>query len=176
MTRSRPRPPPSSTPTSTVRPMVAFCTDRAVRVERVSRRVRQQARDPYTRGPELAGSVSLPAGAGHRFRRPGLVPATQPASCWSGLASQGRAVRAAAKVGLVPQDREESNRVLGMPRRNINRHATQDEEQGHVFGVPMDWYGQVDLSSLRSLLHPIKAWKRWTLIRRLGPYAPDDED
>ena len=74
------------------------------------------------------------------------------------------------------RDGEESNRVLGMVRRGIGPHARQDEETQHVLGFPVDRYGPVDGVSLRSLKHPIKAYKRWTLIRRLGPYAPDDED
>jgi hypothetical protein len=40
----------------------------------------------------------------------------------------------------------------------------------------VDWYGPVDGVRLPSLRHPIKAYKRWTLRRRLGPYAPDDDD
>lgn len=83
---------------------------------------------------------------------------------------------AAAKVGPVSPDREEHNRVLGLPRRDLGRQPMQDEEQQHVLGVPMSWNGQVDLGSLRPLMHPVKAWKRWMLIRRLGPYAPDDEE
>ena len=73
-------------------------------------------------------------------------------------------------------DREEPNKVLGMPRRDIGPHARQDEEPRRVLGVPVDWYGPVDRDWLRSLRHPIKAYKRWALRRRLGPYAPDDED
>lgn len=71
---------------------------------------------------------------------------------------------------------EEPNKVFGMVRRDIGPHARQDKEPQHVLGVPVDWYGPVDGAWLRSLRHPIKAYKRWTLIRRLGPYAPDDED
>ncbi len=58
----------------------------------------------------------------------------------------------------------------------LGPHARQDEETQHVLGFAVDWYGPVDGVWLRSLKHPIKAYKRWTLIRRLGPYAPDDED
>ncbi len=71
---------------------------------------------------------------------------------------------------------EEPNRVFGMVRRDIGPHARQGEERQRVLGVPVDWYGPVDLDWVRSLIHPIKAYKRWTLRRRLGPYAPDDED
>ena len=71
---------------------------------------------------------------------------------------------------------EEPNRVLGMARRDIGPHARQGEEPRRVLGIPVDSYGSVDTAWLRSLRHPIKAYKRWTLRRRLGPYAPDDED
>lgn len=73
-------------------------------------------------------------------------------------------------------DREESGRVFGMPRRTVGAHARHDEEPKHVLGLPADWYGQVDWDALRALRHPIKACKRWVLIRRLGPYAPDHND
>lgn len=71
-------------------------------------------------------------------------------------------------------DREERNKVFGMPR-GADPHAAQGGEPQRVLGVPVDWYGPVDLGWLRSVRHPIKAYKRWTLRRRLGPYAPDDE-
>jgi hypothetical protein len=71
---------------------------------------------------------------------------------------------------------EEPSKVLGMVRRDIGPHARQGEEPPLVLGVPLDWYGPVDGIRLRSLRHPVKAYKRWTLRRRLGPYAPDDDD
>jgi hypothetical protein len=71
-------------------------------------------------------------------------------------------------------DREERNKVFGMPR-GVDPHARQDEEPQRVLGVPADWYGPIDWDWLRSLRRPIKAYKRWTLRRCLGPYAPDDE-
>jgi hypothetical protein len=74
----------------------------------------------------------------------------------------------------VANDREERNKVFGMPR-GADPHAAQGEEPQRVLGVPVDWYGPVDLGWLRSVRHPIKAYKRWTLRRRLGPYAPGDE-
>lgn len=72
-------------------------------------------------------------------------------------------------------DQEERNRVFGMPRDAVGPHARQGEEPQRVLGVPVDWYGPVDTDWFRSLRHPIKAYKRWTLRRRLGPYAPDDD-
>jgi hypothetical protein len=76
----------------------------------------------------------------------------------------------------VSRDGEEPNKVFGMIRRDMGPHARQDEEPQRVLGVPVDWYGPVDAVRLRSLRHPVKACKRWRLRRRLGPYAPDDED
>jgi hypothetical protein len=76
----------------------------------------------------------------------------------------------------VSHDGEERNRVLGMARRAAGPLARRDEEPQHVLGFPVDWDGPVDGVPLRSLRHPVKAYKRWALIRRLGPYAPDDED
>jgi hypothetical protein len=71
---------------------------------------------------------------------------------------------------------EEPGKVLGMVRNDIGPHTRQDGEPRRIFGVPADWYGPVDGIQFRLLRHPIRAYKRWTLRRRLGPYAPDDED
>lgn len=71
---------------------------------------------------------------------------------------------------------EEPNRAFGMVRRDLGRQARHDEEQRHILGFPADLFGPVEGIRLRSLRHPIKAYKRWILIRRLGPYAPEDED
>lgn len=87
-----------------------------------------------------------------------------------------RVSEAAAKGCPVSGDREEPGRVFGMPRRGTGQHARHDEESRRVLGVPVDWYGQVEWDELRALRHPIKAYKRWALRRRLGPYAPDDDD
>jgi hypothetical protein len=62
-----------------------------------------------------------------------------------------------------------------MPRRGAGPHVRQDEEPKRVLGVPVDWYGPPEGDLLRSFRHPIKVYRRWALIRRLGPYAPDDE-
>ena len=70
----------------------------------------------------------------------------------------------------------ESDRPLGMLRWGRGPDGRQGEESQRVLGFPVDWYGHVDEVWLRSLAHPIKAYKRWKLIRRLGPYAPDEDD
>ena len=72
-------------------------------------------------------------------------------------------------------DREERNKVFGMPR-GVGPSARQGEEPQRVLGVPVDWYGPVDRDQLRSLRHPIKAYKHWLLRRRLGPFAPEEGD
>ena len=76
----------------------------------------------------------------------------------------------------MPTDSEEPNKVLGMPRRRSRPYVRQGEEPQRVLGFPVDWYDPVDWIWLQSLSHPVKAYKRWALIRRLGPYAPDEGD
>ena len=72
-------------------------------------------------------------------------------------------------------DREERNRVFGMPR-GVDPSARQGEEPQRVLGVPVDWYGPVDRDRLRSLRHPVKAYKHWLLRRRQRPFAPEEGD
>ena len=73
-------------------------------------------------------------------------------------------------------DREERNKVLGMPR-GVDPYARQGEEPQRVLGVLAHyWYGPVDPDLLRFLRHPIKASKHWALRRRLGIYAPEEGD
>jgi hypothetical protein len=55
-------------------------------------------------------------------------------------------------------------------------HARQGEEQQHVLGVPVDWFGPVDSDWLRSLAHPIRGYQRWAQRRRLGIYAVDEDE
>ena len=62
-------------------------------------------------------------------------------------------------------DREERNKVFGMPR-GVRQRATQGQEPQHVLGIPVDWYGPVDWDGLRAFRHPIKAYRRWALRRR----------
>ena len=76
---------------------------------------------------------------------------------------------------LVARDQEERNKVFGIPR-GADPHARQGEEPQRFLGVAVDWYGPADWGWLRSVRHPVKACKRWTLRRRLGPYAPDDDE
>lgn len=72
-------------------------------------------------------------------------------------------------------NREERNKVLGMPR-GPDPYARQGEEPQRVLGFPVNWYGPVDPDLVRSVRHPIQAYKRWALRRRLGPFAPEEGD
>jgi hypothetical protein len=74
----------------------------------------------------------------------------------------------------MPDDDYEPNRILGMPR-GTDPYARQGEEPQRVMGIPTDWFGPVD-PALKSLRHPVQAYRRWKLHRRLGPYAPDDDN
>ena len=74
----------------------------------------------------------------------------------------------------MPDDGYEANRVFGMPR-GTDPHARQGGESQRVLGVPANWFGPVDDELVRSLRHPIRAYRRWKLHRRLGPYAPDED-
>jgi hypothetical protein len=71
---------------------------------------------------------------------------------------------------------EEPKRIFGIVLRDLLPLPRYEDEQRHVLGLPADWFGPVDDVSLRPLVHPIKTYKHWALIRRLGPYAPDDDD
>ena len=72
-------------------------------------------------------------------------------------------------------DREERNRVLGIPI-GAGPHNRQGVEQQRVMGFPADTFEGVNLDGLRSLAHPIRGYKRWARRRRLGPYATDEDE
>jgi len=74
----------------------------------------------------------------------------------------------------VTGDREQRNRVLGVPV-GTDRYARQAEEPQRVLGFPVDWLGSASRGPRASLLHPIRGYKRWARRRRLGPYAADEE-
>ena len=70
---------------------------------------------------------------------------------------------------------EERNRVFGIPIGS-DRHDPQAEEKQRVMGFPVDTFDGANLDGLRSLAHPIRGYKRWVRRRRLGPYAPEDDE
>lgn len=69
---------------------------------------------------------------------------------------------------------EEPERVAGAPW-GPGAYARQGEEQQHALGLPRDWFGGVDTEFFRSLLHPVRGYRRWSRRRRLGAYALDDD-
>jgi hypothetical protein len=52
------------------------------------------------------------------------------------------------------------------------------EEPQRAMGQPIDSPGPsaADREWLLSLLHPVRTYKRWVRRRRMGPYAPDDDE
>ena len=71
---------------------------------------------------------------------------------------------------------EEPQHVMGIPVRNLGPHARRSEEPQRVMGFPVDSLGPAEREQLRSLAHPIRAYKRWVRRRRLGPYATDEDE
>lgn len=73
---------------------------------------------------------------------------------------------------------EEPQRVMGIPVRNLGPHARRGEEPQRVMGFPVDSLGPgpADREWLRSLVHPVRTYKRWVRRRRLGPYATDEPE
>lgn len=79
------------------------------------------------------------------------------------------------RANATDSEPEERKRILGFPLGS-DPYRPSDREPQRIFGMPTDWMGPVDLQFFRSLIHPFQSWKRWTRHRRLGPYAPDDDD
>ena len=67
---------------------------------------------------------------------------------------------ATRRGGPVASNREDRNRVFGMPP-GAEPYAREGAEPQRALGVPVDWYGPVDRDWFRSLIHPIKGYKRW---------------
>jgi hypothetical protein len=74
----------------------------------------------------------------------------------------------------VRDDDYEPKRVLGIPT-GTDPYARQGEEQRLVMGMPVGWFSPAG-ARIRSLKHPVRMFRRWRLYRRLGPYAPDDDN
>lgn len=74
---------------------------------------------------------------------------------------------------------EEPQRVLGLPVEDLRPHAKQGEEPPRrVLGFPVNTIGPAptDREWLRSLLHPIRTYKRGVRRRRLGYRATDEDE
>ncbi|HEY5360612.1 MAG TPA: hypothetical protein VIJ82_23520 [Streptosporangiaceae bacterium] len=73
---------------------------------------------------------------------------------------------------------EEPNRVLGIPRGpgpGAPRRR-QGKEQQYIAGLPAEMFEQVDTEWLRSLVHPVRGYRRWARRRRLGIYDTDEDE
>jgi hypothetical protein len=74
------------------------------------------------------------------------------------------------------EQRPEPQRVMGLPVELFRPRSRNEEEPQRVLGFPVETFGSVDLDWLQPLAHPVRAYKRWAERRRLGVYAPDDDD
>jgi len=73
------------------------------------------------------------------------------------------------------RNREERNRVLGVPR-GPDASAGTGEERQHVLGFPVDWFGPGAREWLRSLPRPVRRCTRQMRHRRPGPHAPEENE
>ena len=72
-------------------------------------------------------------------------------------------------------DGEERPRILGFPVGERPGPPGRGESE-RILGMPVDWFGPVDVAWFRSIAHPVRSWRRWRRHRRLGPYALDDDE
>jgi hypothetical protein len=73
---------------------------------------------------------------------------------------------------MTRDDRHEPNRFLGFPvgedflARKGSHARTSEQPQQRVMGFPVDGFDPADLEWLDSLVHPVRAWRRWARRRR----------
>ena len=68
-------------------------------------------------------------------------------------------------------DREESQRVLGIPLGAFSRYPDAEEPQ-RVLGFPVDWLASAYRDALRSLERPVRGCRRWLPARRRSQNGP----
>jgi len=77
----------------------------------------------------------------------------------------------------VTGDREEPQRVLGIPLDAFSRARDRDgEEPQRVLGFPVDWLGSVKSDVLDSLERHVRGSQRQARRRRPGPQPPAGDD
>jgi hypothetical protein len=59
------------------------------------------------------------------------------------------------------EDREEPNRVFGIPLRPPGSQQ-QGEESQRVLGFPVDWFGPANDGVMAWIAHPVREYRRWT--------------
>lgn len=76
------------------------------------------------------------------------------------------------------RENEEPQRVMGIPVGDLGPRSRREEEPQRFMGFPIDSLrpGPADRERLRSLAHPVRAYRRWVRRRRLGPYASDEDE
>jgi hypothetical protein len=169
------RDPPRRTRSQVARARALVSADVCLRTRDSIRTASNRSRSSHGESRQPGSTLpTLPAVHGRRqgWRRPGnLLPGLRsPLILGSGSTATG------AKP--MRDDNYEPNRVLGIPRGT--HHARQGEEPQRVMGMPADWFadwfGPADPRIQQSLAHPIRAFRRWKLRRRLGPFAPDEDE
>ena len=72
---------------------------------------------------------------------------------------------------------EEPQRFMGIPVRDLGSRGRRDREPQRFMGFPVDTFGpgSAERELLRSLAHPVRAYKQWVRRRRLGPYVTDED-
>ena len=68
------------------------------------------------------------------------------------------------------RDREEPNRVFGIPLRPPGS-GPEGEEPQRVMGFPVGWFGGPDTDALAWLIHPVREYRR----RHQGPDPAGDD-
>jgi hypothetical protein len=68
----------------------------------------------------------------------------------------------------VTGDREEPQRVLGIPLGTFSRDPDAEEPQ-RVLGIPVDWFEPAKREVLHLLERPAREYRRWARRRRPRP-------
>jgi hypothetical protein len=68
------------------------------------------------------------------------------------------------------RDREEPNRVFGVPLRSPGS-AREGEEPQRFMGFPVDWFGGPDTGALAWFIHPVREYRRRARRHSEGPGA-----
>ncbi len=74
----------------------------------------------------------------------------------------------------MPGEPEERQRFLGFPR-GPDPYGESGEQSPRLMGMPMDWFGPVDVEWFRTMLHPVRSVRRWKRRRHLGPFVADED-
>jgi hypothetical protein len=75
-----------------------------------------------------------------------------------------------------PMDNREVPSRSSRPAAGRQHTYPTGEEQQRVLGFPVDSFGQVDRDWLDGFAHPLRRYRRWVQRRRLGIYAPEDDE